>query len=76
MHFSSRSTTHETMLTKRQAWQALNAHFATMRDLHLRQLFADDPHRGEHMAVEAEGIYFDAVFVSASRQCFAGIGST
>jgi glucose-6-phosphate isomerase len=59
MHFSSRSTTHETMLTKRQAWQALNAHFATMRDLHLRQLFADDPHRGEHMAVEAEGIYFD-----------------
>jgi glucose-6-phosphate isomerase len=30
-----------------------------MRDLHLRNLFADDPARGERMAVEAAGIYLD-----------------
>ena len=27
--------------------------------LHLRTLFAEDPQRGERMAVEAVGIYFD-----------------
>ncbi len=46
-------------LTKRAAWQALDAHYQNIRDLHLRQLFADDATRGERMAVEAVGIYFD-----------------
>ncbi len=45
--------------TKLHAWQALNAHYTQMRDVHLRQLFAEDPKRGESMAVEAVGIYFD-----------------
>src|SRR5207248_9782248 len=40
-------------------WQALEDHHRTMRDLHLRNLFADDPARGERMAVEAAGIYLD-----------------
>jgi glucose-6-phosphate isomerase len=30
-----------------------------MRDVHLRQLFADDPRRGEQFAVDALGLYFD-----------------
>jgi glucose-6-phosphate isomerase len=46
-------------LTQRDAWKALEAHHAKIRDLHLRNLFADDPKRGERLTVEALGIYFD-----------------
>jgi len=46
-------------LTERPAWKALEAHFKTVRELHLRNLFADDPKRGERMAVEALGLYLD-----------------
>jgi len=45
--------------TRRQAWQALAQHYQTMHTLHLRQLFADDPRRGERFACEAAGIYLD-----------------
>jgi len=41
------------------AWQALEAHYSKIAKLHLRQLFADDPQRGEKMALEAVGLYFD-----------------
>ena len=46
-------------LTTLAAWQALEAHYPKVRELHLRKLFADDPKRGERMTVEAVGIYFD-----------------
>jgi glucose-6-phosphate isomerase len=46
-------------LTKLAAWQALEAHYPKVRELHLRKLFADDTKRGERMTVEAVGIYFD-----------------
>src|ERR1700674_4769352 len=46
-------------LRQRPAWKALADHCATVRDLHLRQLFADDPRRGERLVVEAAGIYLD-----------------
>src|SRR5438270_161704 len=46
-------------LTQRPAWQALSAHHAQVRDVHLRQLFADDPRRGERLAAEGAGLYFD-----------------
>ncbi len=46
-------------LTARPAWQALAAHAATVKPLHLRQLFADDPKRGERLTLEAAGIYLD-----------------
>lgn len=52
-------TTSILQLTKLAAWQALEAHHVTARDLHLRELFADDPERGERMTVEDVGIYFD-----------------
>ncbi len=41
------------------SWKALEAHYPEVRELHLRELFADDPKRGERMAAEAAGIYFD-----------------
>ena len=46
-------------LTERPAWKALEAHYATVHNLHLRQLFADDPHRGERFTAEAAGLYLD-----------------
>jgi glucose-6-phosphate isomerase len=46
-------------LTERPAWKALEAHYQTIRRLHLRQLFAEDPARGERFAVEAAGLYLD-----------------
>ena len=44
---------------KRAAWKALVEHYKNVRELHLRNLFADDPKRGERMTAEATGIYLD-----------------
>ena len=44
---------------KYASWIALEAHYRKIRGLHLRHLFANDPERGERMAIEAAGIYFD-----------------
>jgi glucose-6-phosphate isomerase len=41
------------------AWKALEAHYQKLRGTHLRQLFAEDSKRGERMALEAVGLYFD-----------------
>jgi glucose-6-phosphate isomerase len=46
-------------LTDRQSWKALTAHYKEIAHLHLRQLFANDPKRGERMTAEAVGIYLD-----------------
>ena len=46
-------------LRGRPAWASLEKHHAEMKDLHLRQVFADDGKRGERLAVEAVGIYLD-----------------
>src|SRR6266513_4597282 len=46
-------------LSQSQAWNALADHHQSVRELHLRQLFADDPKRGERMTVEAVGLYLD-----------------
>ena len=43
----------------RPVWKALWAHHESLRGRHLRQLFAEDPQRGERMALEEVGIYFD-----------------
>jgi glucose-6-phosphate isomerase len=45
--------------TERPAWQALSSHYQETKDLHLRKLFQDDPKRGEHMTLEAAGLYLD-----------------
>ncbi len=41
------------------AWQALQAHAPALRSVHLRELFANDPQRGERLTLEAAGIYLD-----------------
>ena len=46
-------------LTQRPAWQALQEHYQQIHPLHLRQLFAEDPLRGERFVVDALGIYLD-----------------
>jgi glucose-6-phosphate isomerase len=52
-------TTVTAPLTERPAWKALEAHYQKVWKLHLRELFADDPGRGERMTAEAVGLYLD-----------------
>ena len=40
-------------------WEALEHHFEAMRDVHLREMFADDASRGEVMTLEAGDLYLD-----------------
>jgi glucose-6-phosphate isomerase len=44
---------------KRACVLALERHHAEIRDLHLRDLFASDPTRGERLAAEGAGLYLD-----------------
>src|SRR5689334_21947198 len=46
-------------LTKRPAWAALESHAGEVAPLHLRELFARDPGRGERMTAEAAGLLLD-----------------
>src|SRR5580693_7854746 len=46
-------------VVKSQAWRSLEAHSKEIQKTHLRNLFADDPKRGERLAVEAVGFYLD-----------------
>ena len=55
---------HAESLTKRPAikhtaWKALQSHYKKIREVHLRELFADDPKRGERFTTEALGLYLD-----------------
>jgi glucose-6-phosphate isomerase len=40
-------------------WAALQEHHGRIKEVHLRQLFAEDAQRGERLAADAEGIYLD-----------------
>jgi glucose-6-phosphate isomerase len=44
---------------RHSGWRALSAHYKNVREVHLRQLFADDPKRGPRMTVEALGLLLD-----------------
>ena len=44
---------------KPNAWKTLAAHYKTMSKLHLRELFKDDPNRGERLVLDAAGLYLD-----------------
>src|SRR5258708_16505030 len=46
-------------LRQRPAWKALEQHHAEIAGRHLRELFADDPGRGERLCAEAAGLYLD-----------------
>ena len=46
-------------LTERPAWKALEEHYRKVKDVRLRELFSSDHQRGQRLAAEAVGIYFD-----------------
>jgi glucose-6-phosphate isomerase len=46
-------------LIKRDAWKALQGHYKQIRSVHLRELFAQDPGRGERMTAEVAGVFLD-----------------
>src|SRR4029077_19411091 len=46
-------------MTTRPAWKILEEHHRTTRTVHLRDLFAGDPKRGERLTLEAAGVYLD-----------------
>ena len=47
------------MVSRSPAWAALKTHHEKIRDVELRTLFAEDPKRGERLAVDAAGLYLD-----------------
>jgi glucose-6-phosphate isomerase len=53
------TTARTAALRETEAWRALDHHADEIRTRHLRELFADDPSRGERLALEAEGLYLD-----------------
>jgi glucose-6-phosphate isomerase len=53
------TTTSIPPLRDRRAWGALVKHHEGIRGLHLRQLFADDPGRGERLVAEGAGLVLD-----------------
>ncbi len=46
-------------LGRRKAWIALKEHHRQVQPLHLRELFKDDPKRGETFVLEDVGLYLD-----------------
>ncbi len=46
-------------LRERPSWKALEQHYAEVGGRHLRELFAEDPDRGERLTAEAAGLYLD-----------------
>src|ERR1700761_9300881 len=52
-------TTKLTPLSERSAWKALGTHHEQIQGTTLKQLFADDPARGERFTLEAAGIFLD-----------------
>jgi glucose-6-phosphate isomerase len=46
-------------LTDTAAWRALESHYEKVKGVELRQLFAEDPRRGETLVAEGAGLYLD-----------------
>jgi glucose-6-phosphate isomerase len=49
----------EMALKARPAWKSLETHYSEIVGRHLRDLFAEDPGRGERLGAEAAGLYLD-----------------
>ena len=48
-----------TPITQTPEWKALRDHYEQIERAHLRDLFADDPTRGQTMTLEVDGFYLD-----------------
>ncbi|MGA5543586.1 glucose-6-phosphate isomerase [Mycobacterium sp. NPDC051198] len=46
-------------ITATPAWQALSKHYDEIRDIHLTELFADDPARGTELVLTVGDLYID-----------------
>ena len=46
-------------LVDRSAWKKLTDHYEKLQGVHLRQMFADDPQRGEKLTAEGAGLFLD-----------------
>src|SRR5947207_2831772 len=46
-------------LTDRPVWKSLTDHSGDIKKRHLRELFANDPKRGERFTTEATGLFLD-----------------
>jgi len=57
-------------LTDTPAWKALQSHHNEVAGLHLRELFAADPQRGEKLTAEACGLYLDYSKNRVTEQTF------
>ncbi len=47
------------LLTQTPAWKELQQHYSQIKDVHLRDLFQQDPQRGTRLRVQAVGLYLD-----------------
>jgi glucose-6-phosphate isomerase len=56
---AKRMATQLAPLGERKAWKALQTHFQQIGSKHLRELFAEDPARGERFTAETSGIFLD-----------------
>ena len=56
---SADETTTATPFDQLPEWKAVLAHHATIRDRHLRDLFAEDPGRAERLTAEGAGLFLD-----------------
>src|SRR5579862_8167383 len=52
-------TTKVAPLSERPAWKALETHYQQIHNTDLKQLFADDPSRGERFTAKSIGIFLD-----------------
>jgi glucose-6-phosphate isomerase len=56
---SLKMTTKSTPLSKQTAWKALEQHHTQIGTTTIKQLFAEDPARGERYTLDAAGIFLD-----------------
>src|SRR4051812_28129826 len=56
---STNSSENLVPLTQRPEWKALVGHAAQLKPRHLRELFSEDPTRGDRLVAEAVGLYLD-----------------
>jgi len=46
-------------LTQSSTWQALQSHFDEIRDMHMRDMFANDPKRFNRFSLQLDDLLFD-----------------
>ncbi len=56
---SADDTTRPAPFDQLSEWKAVLAHHATIRDTHLRDLFAADPGRAQRLTAEGAGLFLD-----------------